>query len=224
MRLEKGGTFDIIARAKEAKLRVDRAKRLLWIDMRNCEIVGAVGDQARVVEDRSWPVDLPAEFEAPTKMRPTDMTWQELDPHRAERLKIAEEVLNRIREAQAVVNHSGASDPQAVEHLRNLQNTYRLLMNEVTAIDVEKHMRPAIAMGCLCFVLVGCPVGIWFGKSDYLSAFITCFLPIIIVYYPLLLSGINAAKGLKLTPLVIWSANGVMLLVAVPLFARLARH
>ena len=70
-------------------------------------------------------------------------------------------------------------------------------------------MRPALALGCLCFVLVGCPVGIWFSRSDYLSSFITCFLPIIVVYYPLMLCGINLAKsGKMLTALAIWPANG----------------
>ena len=65
----------------------------------------------------------------------------------------------------------------------------------LASIDAERHMRPALALGCLCFALVGCPVGIWFSKSDYLSAFITCFLPIVIVYYPLMLCGINMARS-----------------------------
>ena len=56
-------------------------------------------------------------------------------------------------------------------------------------------LRPAIALGCLCFVLVGCPVGIWLSRSDYLSAFITCFLPIVFLYYPMLLCGTNFAKS-----------------------------
>ena len=37
-------------------------------------------------------------------------------------------------------------------------------------------------------------------------------------------AGLNAAKALKLTPLVIWGANSVMLLIAVFLFRRLARN
>ena len=55
-------------------------------------------------------------------------------------------------------------------------------------------MRPALSLGCLFFILVGCPVGIWFSRSDYLSAFITCFLPIVFVYYPLMLCGTGMAK------------------------------
>jgi lipopolysaccharide export system permease protein len=85
--------------------------------------------------------------------------------------------------------------------------------------------RPALAFGCLCFVVVGCPIGIWFSKSDYLSAFITCFLPIVVVYYPLLLCGSNLAKNGRVSPLLaMWAANGLMALVALPLYRKLLRN
>ena len=52
---------------------------------------------------------------------------------------------------------------------------------------------------------------IWLSKSDYLSAFITCFLPIVVIYYPLMICGSNFAKEGKLHPtLDTWAANGAM--------------
>jgi lipopolysaccharide export system permease protein len=217
--------FDVVAWADEAKLRVDRENRVLWIDMRDCKITENGEDTARVEENKSWPVELPADFDAPPKMRATDMNWDELEVIRAELEEEAAKLQALIAAEEAKLNHSGLPPSQTVkEQIHGWRYTERQLQNAITAIGVDKQMRPAIAAGCLCFVLVGCPVGIWFSKSDYLSAFITCFLPIIVVYYPLLLSSINAAKGLKLTPLVVWSANGVMLLIAMILFRRLARN
>jgi lipopolysaccharide export system permease protein len=216
-------TINVVATAKEAKLRVDREKRLLWVDMRNGEFAGEGGGQGRL-EERSWPVELSSEFEAPRKLRPTDMTWQELDLTLADISKTAAAAQQEIAVTLAEINQSGSRPQQKLLHVENLRNQLKTLDGIIVAIHAEKQMRPAIAVGCLCFVLVGCPVGIWFSKSDYLSAFITCFLPIIVMYYPLLLSSINVAKGLKLTPLVIWSANGLMLLIGLGLFRRLARH
>ena len=78
--------------------------------------------------------------------------------------------------------------------------------------------RPALAIGCLCFVLVGCPVGIWISRSDYLSAFITCFLPIVVFYYPLLLCGISLSKTGRVEPvLALWTPNLLMAVIAIPL-------
>jgi lipopolysaccharide export system permease protein len=90
---------------------------------------------------------------------------------------------------------------------------------------MELYMRPAIALGCLCFVLAGCPVGIWFSKSDYLSAFITCFLPIVFLYYPLLLTGINIARNGHVHPaLTIMACDIVMAVIALYLLRRLMRN
>ena len=36
-----------------------------------------------------------------------------------------------------------------------------------------------MAFGSLLFVFLGAPVGILFARRDFLSAFMTCFLPII---------------------------------------------
>ena len=55
-------------------------------------------------------------------------------------------------------------------------------------------MRIALACGSFFFVLLGAPVGILFARRDFLSAFITCFVPIIILYYPLMLLGVNLGK------------------------------
>ena len=86
-------------------------------------------------------------------------------------------------------------------------------------------MRPALSVGCLCFILVGCPVGIWFSRSDYLSSFITCFLPIVIVYYPLMMCGTGFAKEGKFEPLVlVWGANVIIGLIGLVLFRRLLRN
>jgi lipopolysaccharide export system permease protein len=224
MRLDpKTRMIDVVAEASEAKLRVDREKKLLWVDMRNAEIVSENNTKVRV-EDKSFPVELSSEFDAPVKLRPTDMTWEELDEARVKMSAKVAEAQAEIAKALATINQSGGRPQHLMQHIENLRNQIRTLNAIIVAIDVEKHMRPAIALGCLCFVLIGCPVGIWFSKSDYLSAFITCFLPIIVLYYPLLLSSINVAKGLKLTPFVIWSANGLMVLIAAGLFRRLARR
>jgi lipopolysaccharide export system permease protein len=74
-------------------------------------------------------------------------------------------------------------------------------------------------------VLVGCPVGIWFGRRDYLSSFITCFLPIVLVYYPLMLCGMNMAKSGRFAPwLAVWPANIVLAGAALMLYRRLLRN
>ena len=55
------------------------------------------------------------------------------------------------------------------------------------------------------FALIGCPVGIWANRSDYLSTFVICFIPTLVVYYPLLLAGSDLGKS-KAAARWVWGA------------------
>jgi lipopolysaccharide export system permease protein len=221
----KTGHYDIIACSKEAELLADLAHKQILVEMHKCHIA-TDADDTSYVEARIWPVDLPPEImgEQTTKLRPTDMTWSELFDNRARAFdqiaKNEEKIADHL--VQINLNKAPSNFPQHVQDLKQINRATRMFISQV---DAEFQMRPALALGCLCFVLVGCPVGIWFSRSDYLSAFITCFLPIVVVYYPLLLCGINLGKVGKIEPIVaIWSANALMAVIAIFLFRRLLKN
>jgi len=105
------------------------------------------------------------------------------------------------------------------------KNQVPVKWRERYALEVEQHVRPALAVGCLCFALIGGPVGIWFNRADYLSAFVSCFLPTVVVYYPLLLCGTNLAKDGRIPAAVgIWAADAAVGAAAVVLYWRLFRR
>jgi lipopolysaccharide export system permease protein len=106
-----------------------------------------------------------------------------------------------------------------------LRGREKHLVHLIRLIDVEKLMRPSLSLGCLCFILVGCPVGIWFSRGDYLSAFITCFLPIVLSYYPIMLCTTNLAKdGRANQAVLVFSADLLVGLFGVGLFRKLLRN
>jgi lipopolysaccharide export system permease protein len=218
------GIPDVVANAREADLRVDMRKKEVYLHMRFG--VASHDDGSRAYfEDRIWEVPLPPGFGQDNQNRPRDMTWQQIRSKRKEvREKIAAlEVKIAAGEEKAPGEGEGeGTDALHVMNLRLQLKTRQQLLNH---LYVEQLMRPALSMGCLCFVLVGCPVGIWFSRSDYLSAFITCFLPIVVLYYPLMLCGTNMAKDGRYNQVVmIWGANGVMILIGLVLFRRLMRN
>jgi lipopolysaccharide export system permease protein len=121
--------------------------------------------------------------------------------------------------------HSNQPPADLPKHLDQLKERRKYIQLETYALDTEMYMRPALSFGCLCFIMVACPVGIWFSRSDYLSSFITCFLPIVFIYYPLMLCGTNLAKEGKFHPaLAVWAADLVMAVAGVVLFRRLLRN
>jgi lipopolysaccharide export system permease protein len=222
-KLNDKGSYDLVAVAKEANLRYVPSKNEIEVHMWNGDVYQE-GSTARFhFDERLWEVPMQS-LDRDKKRRPREMTWPELEERRLEVLKEDEDL---AREIALVAARLLINQPPAVltQHLENLKIMRHQKYLEVYSIDAEMQMRPAIAFGCLFFVLVGCPVGIWFSRSDYLSSFITCFLPIVAIYYPVLLCGTNLAKDGRLPAYAsLWAADAAMALGALVLFRRLLRN
>jgi lipopolysaccharide export system permease protein len=219
------GDWDIVARAMEAELRVDVPNGQVLVHMVNGEFYSEGSTARATFDDRIWPVPLPpSPFGANGPPKPRDMSWQEMLRCRREILDFEDKMTAEIELAMSRLMLNNAA-PDLPKHVNNLRVMKHQVHQELNSLDTELYMRPALSFGCLCFVLVGCPVGIWFSRSDYLSAFSTCFLPIVFLYYPLLLCGTNLAKDGKIhAAAALWSANAVMAMIAVLLFRRLLKN
>jgi lipopolysaccharide export system permease protein len=218
-----GKGFDVIVRAREAELNVDleRGRILVHLYCGQISQQGTVG----VLEHQVMPVEIP-DFLAHSgpKQRASDMTWSELFEYETKWQEDKEKLSQQIDAHQSLIER-GRGAPHYRKHVEDLTNEHKTRESQILAIRTERHQRVTLAMGCFCFALVGCPIGIWFSKSDYLSSFITCFLPIVTIYYPLLFCTLNLSRAGKLEPWAgVYAANVLMLLVGTVLFRRLSRH
>ncbi len=224
MRKDAKGNYDVIASAREAELRVDMIRGEVLVQMRNCRVLDEGGRARGNLENRIFAVPLPA-VDQSRKLGARDMTWQELLQSRR---KVATDEAKYAAEAAKVeleLSNTSPANADLKRHFDNLKMVERDKHQRLLTLDTELQMRPALSFGCLFFVLIGCPVGIWISRSDYLSAFITCFLPIVFLYYPLQLCCTNLAKDGKLEPvLALWAANAAMGLIALMLFRRLLKN
>lgn len=217
------GEVDIVAQAREAHLRVNLAKGVMLIHMRHG--VASTDDGSRgYFEDRVFDVPLPMNLAADTNRRARDMTWQEILAKRVEWLESIEKSEDEISTAQ-VKAQGTPQEGNLAQHVVNLKNRMKHEKQQLLFLDVELQMRPALSLGCLCFIMVGCPVGIWFSRGDYLSAFITCFLPVATSYYPLMLCGTGMAKEGKLDMVtMVWGADLMLVSAGLFLLWRLTRN
>jgi lipopolysaccharide export system permease protein len=217
------GAIDWVAHAREAELQVRPSQGQVDVLVKHCVVWGE-NDSSGILEDKPLTVELPRDFGKLNERRPRDLTWQEILDRRVELEKKIEEI-----QAKTSVDTARMLLRQAPENLhlflKSCNEQIAKAQQEIVALNVELQMRPALSLGCLFFILVGCPVGIWFSRSDYLSAFITCFLPIVFIYYPLMLCGTGMAKEgrYNMIPLV-WGADAVVGLMGIVLFCRLLRN
>jgi lipopolysaccharide export system permease protein len=88
----------------------------------------------------------------------------------------------------------------------------------------EPHRRWANGFSCLAFVMVGVPVAVLLRKGEFLSSFFACFLPILIVYYPLLMLSLDQAKSGNFPPAFVWFGNAVLALAGLWFMRRVVRY
>jgi lipopolysaccharide export system permease protein len=114
----------------------------------------------------------------------------------------------------ALARGEWGGEQRAVDHQTYLYNRLR----------TEPPRRWANGFSCLSFVMVGSAMAIRLRNSNALSSFFVCFLPILIVYYPLLVLGVNQAKNGALPPMVVWLGNVVLGVWGLWLLRRVMRY
>lgn len=108
--------------------------------------------------------------------------------------------------------------------LHSLRSQLVELRKEWSELRSEYAQRPALALGCVFFMLIGVPVAIRFQKSDFLSSFVTCFLPIVLLYYPLHMLAMNLARDKFPPHLIMWSGNTILGLIGLFLLWRVGKR
>lgn len=228
------GTYDVVVRAREARLRVQLPTAenpndppMLFIDPDRW----VLGDGAlQLVSNGNGPIGVPLpDMFSPKDIaeKPMNLTWDRL-PTKArefeEKYRTALADLERDRQTlESIadpVQHKNYRD-----HLNGLKYVSEHWLRQVRNTLCEFHMRPALALSCMVFALIGVPVGLYFHRSDYLSSFVSCFLPTVLAYYPVLLAGSNLGRDGKLPMAIgVYAADALMGAVAVVLAWRLIKR
>jgi lipopolysaccharide export system permease protein len=216
------GETDSVALGQEAELHVDMNTHLLKVRMYQ-GWTWSKNETQTYFEERDWDIELPEDL-IRQQRRARDLTWEEIVERIDELEEEKEDLAVRVEEGQS--RRGRKNSPADLDrHLANLENKIKDRNRQVLTMQAELQMRAALSFGCLFFVLIGCPVAIWLGRSDYLSSFITCFLPIVFLYYPLMLCGTGIAKDGKFATIAtVWIADVAVGLAGFVLFWRLLRN
>ena len=91
-------------------------------------------------------------------------------------------------------------------------------------LHTEPHRRWAAGFSCLFFVAVGAPLAIRRRNGEFWTTFFLCFIPILIVYYPILMVTIEQAKNGDFPPYSVWLGNIALLIWSVFLIRKVLRY
>ena len=205
----------ITIRAAEAELRTDwKAHTLLFI-YRDAEVDFEDGNGKYTATSTGKEEQYPLPLEVPVPPR-YNRDWVALGdvPTLIAELQTTLRQLERLHEASRALGIPESSeDAEKISEYKHL----------IYCLRSEPYRRWANGFTCLCFALMGIPVAMLLRHADVLTNFFVCFLPILAIYYPLLLLSNNLATSGK-PPVCFWMANVVLAIPAVALLRQIIRH
>jgi lipopolysaccharide export system permease protein len=209
--------------AEKATMHADAAKGVLTITCRNGTL--SVGDVKAVFPDeltREIPLDTVSRKGA-TSTSPSEIAMADFPRARAEQLRRIESFEETAAAKKAIAILSGRLDMTMPIHTESEQHAVKVETARLHRIIMEPWRRWANGFSCLCFVLVGAPMAIRMRNADFLTSFFLCFLPILLVYYPVFLFGVSQAKSGAVPPLAVWTGNVLVTLWGVWLMRSVIR-
>jgi lipopolysaccharide export system permease protein len=210
--------------AAEAELRANAAAGTLTVIFRDGTL--HMGDVTASFPDeivREVPLDAVSR-KGTTTTSPSEIAMAEFAKARADEVARIDQIEQVAAGKQAMGIVTGRLEhtvPAAVAHERALLDWEQTRLNRIV---MEPWRRWANGFSCLCFVLVGAPMAIRMRNADFLTSFFLCFLPILIVYYPVFILGVDQAKAGKVPPIAVWAGNLLMLLWGWWLMRRVVRQ
>ena len=97
----------------------------------------------------------------------------------------------------------GEGDPER----EKLQSRLEWTNWKIDRLRTELQRRWANGFSCLCFAFIGAPVAMRWRFDSFLAGFFVCFLPILVLYYPLLMFQEDLTTSGTLPPVAFWMAN-----------------
>jgi lipopolysaccharide export system permease protein len=195
--------------AEWAELQADTAEGLLRITLHKGTIDG--GKMTGQLPDDPHKMDIPlsdASRDGNLTSRPPSWLPMRVIPGEVARQQATIERREQEMAAQAAYqmlcgDFDGLTGPGWEASLDQRSGEQSLLCRLLT----EPHRRWSAGFSCLCFAWVGVPVAIRLRNRDFLTSFFLCFLPILVVYYPLLMFGIHLTKSGTIPPCSVWVGN-----------------
>ena len=139
--------------------------------------------------------------------RPADMGLSQINTERKRAAELIEEQRRIIAAHRTFGASMGSVDAWVATQIENAQARIHSLQSHRERLSVEPPRRWAMGFCSFFFVWLGAPLAIWMRKSDFFSSFFACFVPILLLYYPLLAFGLHQAKNGSLPPICVWAAN-----------------
>jgi lipopolysaccharide export system permease protein len=216
---------EVTISASEAELHADQAQGVLKIVLRdaNVDYGGKYTGVWPGVYEREIPLD-DATRDQDSSNTPSSQPLWRIPKQEAEKIELIQGLEQEMAVQATYQMLCGDFDELSSPEWNGRSMVLDLQRGQLCRLRTEPHRRWSAGFVCLCFTWVGAPMAIRLRNRDFLTSFFLCFLPILIVFYPLLAYTSNGAKGGSLPPYSLWAGNVLLLLWGAYLLRKVLRY
>jgi len=223
-----GNSPTVTITAEEGELRTDLENNILVISMRNGSFETTDGKKKFSMDfpntmDREIPLDAVSRAGAISN-NPSQMRVGEITKEVAQQKAKIERMENKMAARAANQMLGGDFDGLANKEWKTREQWLDEANSRLCRLQTVPWRRWADGFCCLCFAWVGAPMAIRRRNQDFLTSFFLCFLPILVVYYPLMAWGVNGAKHGELPVYSVWAGNILLLIWGAYLLRKVVRY
>ena len=213
----------ITVQAEAAKIRFDLDRKEILLTLKNARGSRAGADvEAEAINETELSFPLPQEI---SKVKARHLTLTTLQKNIAEcaiKQKLTEQQSNQ---EAAVLLLTGDFDQLVGEPMQKIGYEQKRLLNDQRRFRTEIHSRFSMAASCLFFTLVGGPFAMLQARRQFITSFIMCFLPILIIYYPVMFLMVNLAKTGTVDPWwAMWVPNVILGTAGAIVLKKVVQH
>jgi lipopolysaccharide export system permease protein len=181
-----------------------------------------------------WTISHPGEFERSFSMEeftgrktgerhPTSFALNELGDAKEAQVKYIERLQRAMAADAGAAMLFGQLDQLSQSQWQPRESLVTAAERTCHRLFTEPYRRWANGFSCLGFALIGAPMAIRRKNGEFWGSFFLCFMPILVVYYPLLVGCLSWAKNGVLPPQAVWLGNLVLAAWGVWLLRRVTR-
>ena len=211
--------------AKEAELKSNLQRNTLSLILLDCEVDG--GNNMRYSSPGISEQEIPLRYASARELKensPTQLPLRQIKSELADQHQAIEQLEQAFAAEVGIALATGEFDTLDESIWRHRRKELADARSRLYKLQTEPFRRWASGFSCLCFVLVGAPLAIHWRRADVMSTFFACFLPILVIYYPLLAFGLDRAKAGALPPYTVWAANLLCVGVGIWLVRKVIRY
>jgi len=209
----RGKTPAITLNAAEAKLTCDRDESVLKIVLRDGHI-DFEGEGAYRFPNETFEMEIPLDKASNVEDRsrvPSNIALARLPGEKANQLALMDDYRREMAVRGAFEMLCGDFEQLTSKEWLTRHQHLEWVGGRLYRLETEPHRRWSAGFSCFCFLWVGAPMAILLRNRDFLTSFFLCFMPILAVYYPVMMYGIDGAKNGTVPPYSVWAGNLILL-------------